>query len=164
MTISFMLDILSLSGAHRNVLHVTSGQNLERRPAIWVNPNSTTLHICSDTIRRNADGTSSVIPNVHFNSGVDLGINTPTLVVLVYKGRNLTYYFYNRGLKVKNRYDYRDDIAPASQGGFNVYASSYYPVYDTSSALRLKDLKFFNMCLTDSDVTAMYNVNMYDQA
>ncbi len=164
MTISFMLDITQLSGNYRNVLHVTTGPNLQRRPAIWVVSNTTRLHVCSDTVRREANNTMTVIPNVHFDTDVDIGLRIPTLIVMVYKGRNLTYYIYNRNQKTRKRFDYSDDLASARQGGFQVLASSYFPEYDTSSALRLKDLKFFNICLTDTDVAAMYNTMMYNQA
>ena len=48
MTVSFFINITNTNGNWRNVFHVT--------PAIWITPNTTQLHIKSDTTHVNNEG------------------------------------------------------------------------------------------------------------
>lgn len=49
-TYSFWLQINGMHSNWRNIFHVTNGPDLTRRPAVFIGPNSSYIHVCHDTL------------------------------------------------------------------------------------------------------------------
>ena len=133
-TIIFRILIQNYSSNWRNIFHVTTGDDLYRRPAAFIHPQSSQVHICHDTEASNNEATSIYIP---FNSDVH--------VALVWSKQTLEIYV-NGGLATTQRYS--DTILSADS-----YASLYLcdNFYDQGGFL-IRDFRIYNYTMTQNMV------------
>lgn len=140
MTVSFIITISNTNPAWRSVFHVTTGSDdSTRRPAIWITPDTTRLHIKSST-------------NVNLNEGDDtspIPMNQETHVVIVYNGQNRKTYFN----KVLNQdFNFAGTITNNS-GTEGIYSAS--PHYSTTGGFTMRRLWFYPYPMTATQVNAL---------
>lgn len=159
MSIAFwvFMERIDPDGRWRNILHVSTGVDHaggNRRPAIFITPGTTRMHICSDT-------THAI--NEHYNTSYGIPINVRTLVVITYNNRSGTCYMYNKRDKRIEPWTFTGmPLQPPSNA--NVYAGSYYPWYNPPDYVHMQNLRFYNTVLTRQDVAMIYNAEEWKQA
>ena len=140
MTVSFFITINNTNAIWRNVFQVTSGtDDFIRRPAVWITPNTTQLHIKSST-------------NVNNNEGDDSGaipINQETHVVIVYNGQNRKTY-YN---KVLNQDFNFTGVVTNNSGSEGIYSAS--PHYSTTGGFTMRCLWFYPYAMSFAQVSSL---------
>jgi Concanavalin A-like lectin/glucanases superfamily len=156
MSVAFWINIERTDDKWRNILHVTTGMDARdgnRRPAYWIGPKTGRLHLCSDT-------TASI--NETYTTTHNIPLNTWTLVVVTYTGRNATCYLYTRESKKVESWAWSGTPLQA-QSNASVYAASYFPWYSMPSNYNILALRFYNTVLSKQDVAMIYNKDMYYQ-
>jgi hypothetical protein len=158
MSISFWLYIERTDAKWVNVLHVTDGRNSgqsqgTRRPAFWIIPNSTQLHLCMDT-------TAGM--NHTYNTSYALPLRTPTLVTVTYSGTQCRVFLMNKQSKVTESWTLNGAaLQPGSD--WNVYLRSFFGEYSVEANFFVSTLRFFNRALTQSHAATLFNDLMFPQ-
>ena len=143
LTISFQINISATNGNWRSVVHVTTGGNSTRRPSVWIMPDTTRLHITSDT---------SNAFNEHANTQA-IGLNTTTTVTIVYNGQNRKTY-YNGVLQQDINFAGTPTNNSGSEG-----ISSANDNFGSTGGFTMNRLWFFPMPLTQAQVSLLHTTN-----
>jgi len=146
MSISFWLNITSLYGNWRNILHLTNNNNDccnngDRIPGIWITPSGSSLYI-SNSISTNY--------NDCYQSG-SLPINQQQFITIVWSGTNV-YVYVNATLFYQ--YTYPSPLTTATSNAIFYIGD---PWYDTNGGLLIKDFSMYNCCLSQSNIALIYN-------
>lgn len=94
-SISFLYKLTGSNNAHNNIFHITNtgndhGNNGDRIPAMWVNPNETSFHIKFSTDKDFNDG---------YNWFEPIPLNQITLITLVFENNLVSIYYGNKLIK-----------------------------------------------------------------
>jgi len=145
MTLSFWLNITSLSGEWRNIMHISNNNNNccnsgDRIPAIWVNPNSTNILIVNDLINN---------PNQYIIlEGIQL--NTPIYVTITWNDQTITAYF--------NAVQNKSFTYPLKL--INTLPESYFyigdPWHHQNNGIEIKNFTILNTVLNQEQLSKIY--------
>jgi hypothetical protein len=131
-TFSFWLHIHSLNSWWRNVFHVTDGIDIRRRPALFIGPGTSYIHICHDTL-------STV------NNPFDIPVpyQQPVHIALTWHGRSCAVFL--NGVYAGGT-TYNNDLAPTSN--FSLYiADRFY----SEGGFTIKNFKIHKYAMTAAD-------------
>jgi len=146
MSISFWINITSLSTSWRNIFHFTNtGNNCcnvgDRVPALWIYPNNgTNLHYRSSTT------------NVG-NNGIDtdpLEMNRPVYITLVFNDNNVNIYINS---VVNKKITYSDKITPTDPNCKFYIADPWHPC----DGFKIKDFILYDKVLSEDEVKDIYS-------
>jgi len=146
MSISFWLDISTLSGSWRNIFHFTNtGNNCcnvgDRVPALWIYPdNATNLHYRSSTENNG-------------NNGIDtdpIPLNQPSCIVLVFNNKTATIYINS---SVNRTITYSDEIIPANPDCKLYMADPWH----ASDGFKIKDFTLYDSPLSEGEIKDIYD-------
>jgi hypothetical protein len=145
MSITFWLDIKKTHWDFRNIFHVTtkyrdgpleraydSEEDMQRRPSVFILPNTYGIHICHDTNKPQSD------KNTYFN--VD-NISGQNMIGLVWSGRTLTVYVNDNRVET---YVYQYDLLTPDPAASLFFCSRFYSHGD----FMVKNLSFYNTALS----------------
>jgi hypothetical protein len=147
MTISFWINIKSINDTlFRNIFHFTNTNKDyqdrgSRVPAVFVNPNSTTLYISSDLDNKN---------NSAFTTS-SLTLNIATFITITWLNNTVKVYF-NGNLINTNSYDSK--IITANLDCFFYIGDPWYP----NSGIEIKNFSIYNSALDKNQVNYIYKI------
>jgi len=147
MSISFWLNISSLFGDWRNIIHFSNNNNNccnsgDRIPAIWVSPNSTNLLIVNDLFDS---------PNQYVTlEGIQL--NTPTYITITWDDQTIITYL--------NTVQNKSFTYPLKL--INTLPESYFyigdPWHPQNNGVQIKNLSIFNTVLNQDQLNKIYKI------
>lgn len=150
MTILFWILIVRVDAMWNNIVHVTQGLDAwgggTRRPAFWIIPNTTRLHLCFDTT---AGG------NNWYNTSNSIPIGVPTMVAVTVNGMTPSVNIMSERGSHKEQWSFNGTPLQADTH-WSVYANSWFPYYQLNATFKLQNLRFYNRALTDSEVDTVY--------
>ena len=152
MTISFWINITTISSSWRNIFHVTNTNNGccnvgDRVPGIWISPNKTTLYIRASSQNNGDDGLTV--------SG-QLPLNNPVFITIMFNTNYLEVYF--SGVSVA-KYNFSTNIVPATPTA-KFYMSD--PWSNTSqSGFSIKSFELYDNMLNGNQIAELYNYAKY---
>jgi hypothetical protein len=127
MSVSFTINLQNVNGDYRSIFHVTTGDNGNRIPAVWITAGAQSLLIIN--LMSNND-------NAAFYTS-PLPLNTNTKVDIIWQGLNVKAYF--NGI-LNSQSTFTSPLAQTN-GNANVYIAD--PWYSTGG-FNIQDLTFYN--------------------
>ena len=146
MSISFWINIKNLSNEHRNIFHFSNDNvnccNVGNRvPAIWVNPNATTLVIVNDIIDKS---------NSYFTTD-SLTLNTPIFIVMTWKDKTVQVYFNKNLIKTMT---YTSSLITTNSDTYFYIGDPWYNNID----IEIKNFTIFNTALNQEQISKIYAI------
>lgn len=151
MSVTFWIDIITIFPTYRNIFQVTTktlfgpyqlpydvNEDFNRKPSVYITPQSKTLHICHDT---------TISVNNPFN--VD-NIEGKCMIGLIWSGRTLNVYV-NSDRVYTNVYN--GDLVTADGNAFLFFASRFY----YGEGYTIKHLSFYNTALSRERYLSKYS-------
>ena len=147
MTISFWLNISSLFGDWRNIIHFSNNNNNccnsgDRIPAIWVSPNSTNLLIVNDLLNN---------PN-QYTTLEGIQLNTPTYITITWDDQTIITYL--------NTIQNKSFTYPLKF--INTLPDSYFyigdPWHPQNNGVQIKNFVIFNIVLNQEQLNKIYKI------
>jgi hypothetical protein len=127
-TFMFWLRVEERRGAWRNIFHVTSGEDMNRRPAVFINPSASRIHICHDTEK-----------TVNNPIDIDIDFKRDVHVALSWSKQSLDIYL-NGTLRHTHNYD---SAIKQSNSDSSLFISDLFNYYEVGGYF-IKGFKIFN--------------------
>lgn len=130
------------TGQWRNIFHVTSGEDMHRRPAVFINPTQSEIHICHDTEKTRNNPVN-----------VPIDFRTDVHVALVWSMHTMDIYL--NGNKYGGSIRYDSSIKKADSNA-SLYICDVFNYYTTGGFV-INSFKIFNFAMNAEEVASERN-------
>lgn len=171
MTFSFWIDIKKLTPYWRNIFHVSFSSDIEynatildnlpynrqqdfmRVPAVFITPNTYSLHICHDTLLSENNWFETYLPGQsHITMVWNAEGTAPSCTVYV-NGKQQTISRTWDGQWGKNMYEYNSQLVTPNDDALLYISDRFYGEGDFA----IKDFKVFNYAMTSEQAKTLYD-------